>query len=558
MKKGIAVCFAALCCAAVFVSAAAEPKTGLAVYVTGDKTENEKKTLANEITNSLVKSGRYTAAERSGDFFAALAKERGAQRAALSDSRVMEAAKEHGAEHLCVADIAGVLGTFYVSIRVIDLETGEVEAVGSAYSGLLRPEDFVSVSESAAGSVFTIAQPKKPAPAPAPPPEVPPAPPPPPPPPLPPPPPEIVEVPAAPMPAPALPEIAQPLPEAPPVDASFYYNQGNANIQSNNNDGAIANYTEALKLDPRLIYALIARGAAYYSKGDYQSAVDDYSRTLELEPNDAGVFNSRGNAYRQMGNYQMAIADYEAALRIDPNNAEAREALELIKLDKSGAGEETTVRKPLFAIYKDGMQYGVSAAFSGQYLNNVYGYSHNTANSHRYDGMGFRIGVALTLPLNDWLMVETELNYIYRTMDNYWNSFSSDVYIDESAVSIPLLARASTPLSRFNINFPLLSGIGVYGESGIMLQFPFGTRFGVDEADSKPIKIKDRNSELQFVVGGGATFEFKGTWYAGYRLIPSFTDFAGDYGWLLQHEFYCSLMFSVDKVPFLPSLLAKF
>jgi len=550
MKKEIAVCFAALCCAAVFVSAAAEPKAGLAVYVTGDKTENEKKALADEITKSFVKEGQYTAAERSGEFLAALAKERLAQRAAISDARVMEAAKEHGAEHLCVADITGVLGTFYVSIRVINLETGEVEAVGSAYSGLQRPEDFVSVSESATGSVFAIAQPvaaKKAAPAPQPPVEVPPAPPPA----LP----EIAEVPPAPMPAP---EIAPALPEPPPVDASFYYNQGNANIQSNDNDGAIASYTEALKLDPKLIYALIARGAAYYSKGDYQSAVDDYSRTLELEPNDAGVFNSRGNAYRQMGNYQMAIADYEAALRIDPNNAEAREALELIKLDKSG--EEELVKKPLFAIYKDGIQYGLSVAFSGQYLKGLSGggYIHSPDYKYGYDGMGFRIGVALTLPLNDWMMLETELNYIYRAMDNYWNSLSSAVYINESSISIPLLVRASAQVSRFNINLPLLNSVGVYGESGVMLQFPFGTRFGVEEADSKPVKIKDRNSELLFVFGGGATFEFKGTWYAGYRLIPSFTDFAGDYGWLLQHEFYCSLMFSLDKVPLLPSLLAKF
>ncbi|MDR2591695.1 MAG: tetratricopeptide repeat protein [Chitinispirillales bacterium] len=531
MKKEIAVCFAALCCAAVFTSAAAEPKPGLAVYVTGDKTENEKKTLANDITNSFVKSGQYTVAERSDEFLAALAKERGTQRVPIpiSDARIIEAAKEYGVEQLCMTDIAGVLGTFYVSLRVIDIETGEVGAVGSAYSNLQRPEDFASVSDNAVGAVFTIAlpvAPKKPAPAPAieevtpvPPPAEPPVP-------------APAPIPA-PIPAPDLPEVT------PAVDASFYYNQGNANVQSNDHDGAIANYTEALKLDPRLIYALIARGAAYYSKGDYQSAVDDYSRTLELEPNDAGVFNSRGNAYRQMGNYEMAIADYEAALRIDPNNAEARESLELIKLDKSGEEkpEHTITFSGLLAdmlnMPKGEVRYGVIVSIAPQLLK-VSGNAYDNHLSHSdYSGVSVPFGLALSIPITGWLTAETEFKYTYRSLDTYWGSFHSKTYIDESAINVPFLARVTVPWRN----------LGFYIESGFQLEFPFGTEFSVENSDSKPVSINDRGIELQYVLGWGVSFEYKAKWNVGYRVVPSCSDFGGNYGWLFQQELYCSLTF---------------
>jgi tetratricopeptide (TPR) repeat protein len=545
MKKEIAVCFAALCCVAVFTSAAAEPKSGLAVYVTGDKTENEKKTLANDITNSLVKSGQYTVAERSDEFLAALAKERGTQRVpvTISDARIIEAAKEHGVEQLCVADIAGVLGTFYVSLRVIDIEAGEVGAVSGVYSNLQRPEDFASVGDNAVGAIFTIALPvtaKKPAPAPAieeaapaPPPVEPPAEP------------AIAEIHGAPIPAPDLPEVTP----APAVDASFYYNQGNANVQSNDHDGAIANYTEALKLDPRLIYALIARGAAYYSKGDYQSAVDDYSRTLELEPNDAGVFNSRGNAYRQMGNYQMAVADYEAALRIDPNNAEARESLELIKLDKSGEEKpkHTITFSGLLAdmlnMPKGEIRYGVIVSIAPQSLE-VSGSAYDNHLSHsNYSGVSVPFGLALSVPITGWLTAETEFKYIYRSLDNYWGSFHSTTYIEESAISVPFLAKVTVPWRN----------LGFYVESGFQLEFPFGTEFSVEGSDSKPVSINDRGIELQYVLGWGVSFEYKAKWNVGYRVAPSCSDFGGSYGWLFQQELYCSLTFP----GVLPSFLTR-
>jgi len=551
MKKELAACFAALCCAAVFTIALAEAKPHLVVYVIGDKAENEKKTLTNELMSSFVRSGQYTAAERSNDFAAALAQGPGKPR--VSDARIMEVAKQHGVEHVCVADITSIFGTYYVSLRIVNVETNEVDVISSANSNLKRHDDFTAVSDKMVAAAFTVGQvaaAAKPQPAhvpePSPPVEIP------------------AEHPIIAEPHPDLSAAAE-LPVAPPPimpipgiqdidgahpagDANYYYNRGYASTMGDDNDGAIANYTEALKLDPKLIYALIARGAAYYSKGDYQSAVDDYSKTLELEPNDAGVFNSRGNAYRKMGNYDMAIADYEAALRIDPNNTEARENLELISLDKSGSGGgqgygygygseggeyKPKYRRPFFGIYRDRIRVGFTVVGSYNELTDIpYSYNHGGKYEH-YHGEAFRFGIATTVPFASWVMLTAEFAGTYRNIDAHWNSYFLEPEITEYTVNIPVTIRVATPWQ----------GLGLYLESGLQYEYPLVSEISFHESDSKPVNISDRNSELQFVVGGGTFLKLGAKWWWGTRIILPISDFAGNAGWLPQWDFSWSLLF---------------
>jgi len=70
------------------------------------------------------------------------------------------------------------------------------------------------------------------------------------------------------------------------------------------------------------------RGNVYYSKRDYDRAIADYTEAIKINPNDAVLYANRGNAYREKRDYDRAIADYEAALRISPNNADAKQQLE--------------------------------------------------------------------------------------------------------------------------------------------------------------------------------------------------------------------------------------
>src|SRR5207249_1914 len=45
-----------------------------------------------------------------------------------------------------------------------------------------------------------------------------------------------------------------------------------------------ADYTEAIRLDPKRAPAYAGRGHAWYRKGEYAKAVEDYERALKLDP----------------------------------------------------------------------------------------------------------------------------------------------------------------------------------------------------------------------------------------------------------------------------------
>jgi tetratricopeptide (TPR) repeat protein len=71
----------------------------------------------------------------------------------------------------------------------------------------------------------------------------------------------------------------------------------------------------------------LPRGNAYYAKKDYDRAIADYSEALRLDPTTLPggtrvvTYNNRCNAYADKKDYAHAIADYGQAIGIDPKNA---------------------------------------------------------------------------------------------------------------------------------------------------------------------------------------------------------------------------------------------
>jgi tetratricopeptide (TPR) repeat protein len=59
-------------------------------------------------------------------------------------------------------------------------------------------------------------------------------------------------------------------------------------------------------------------GNAWRNKGDFDRAIADYNQALTINPQDAEAYNNRGNAWRNKGDFDRAIADYTQALRINP------------------------------------------------------------------------------------------------------------------------------------------------------------------------------------------------------------------------------------------------
>ncbi len=83
-------------------------------------------------------------------------------------------------------------------------------------------------------------------------------------------------------------------------------------------DKAVADFTEAIRLDPKSPEAHFNRGNAFLRKGDLDKAIADFTESIRLDPRHAETFGGRGSSCRLKGNYDKAIADYTEAIRLAP------------------------------------------------------------------------------------------------------------------------------------------------------------------------------------------------------------------------------------------------
>jgi Tfp pilus assembly protein PilF len=83
-------------------------------------------------------------------------------------------------------------------------------------------------------------------------------------------------------------------------------------------DRAIANYDEAIRLDPKYVNAYNNRGNAWHEKGEYDRAIVDYTEALRIDPKSAMSWTNRAIIWAALGQYDHAIAEYTEAIRLDP------------------------------------------------------------------------------------------------------------------------------------------------------------------------------------------------------------------------------------------------
>jgi len=68
-------------------------------------------------------------------------------------------------------------------------------------------------------------------------------------------------------------------------NAATYNDRGLAREKKGDLNGAIADFNEAIKLDPKYAYAYNNRGNIKSRKGDLNGAMADYNRAIKLNPN---------------------------------------------------------------------------------------------------------------------------------------------------------------------------------------------------------------------------------------------------------------------------------
>lgn len=128
---------------------------------------------------------------------------------------------------------------------------------------------------------------------------------------------------------------------------------------------AIDDFTEALKLNPNMSAAYMLRARAIYASvsevygiGDnfssigtistekrqttaqqaeaYLRAIADFTEALRLDTSNAIIYQERGRVYDDNNDYDKAITDYNQAIRLDPNYAVAYNGRGIAYNDKAG------------------------------------------------------------------------------------------------------------------------------------------------------------------------------------------------------------------------------
>lgn len=151
-----------------------------------------------------------------------------------------------------------------------------------------------------------------------------------------------------------------------PTDAEGFFARANRRYSESKFDGAIADYSEALKLNPAHASALQNRcvakiglkdfagsiedctkaiqlnpqyGIAYNSrcwarlqlKQDLPAALADCNKAIELAPGYVNAYDSRGQLYMALNDKKQAVRDLEKALSMDASLKDTADALEKAK-----------------------------------------------------------------------------------------------------------------------------------------------------------------------------------------------------------------------------------
>ena len=151
MKKNITLFFIIL----FSMTAMAQDLPKIAVYVTGDLPDNNKRVLGSQMLTSLVNSGRYSGMERPGAFFAEAERKRTAEyEGVINDGQISELGKEFGVRYVCIADVVPAFGTFQIEARIVDVETSEIVLYGESRSPLKTVDELTQVLEAVVKIIF--------------------------------------------------------------------------------------------------------------------------------------------------------------------------------------------------------------------------------------------------------------------------------------------------------------------------------------------------------------------------------------------------------------------
>jgi Flp pilus assembly protein TadD len=106
-----------------------------------------------------------------------------------------------------------------------------------------------------------------------------------------------------------------------PGCVAAHNNLGNALRDQGDLDGALAEFREAIRLDPKPALPHLNLGCALADRGDWDGALAELREAARLEPKSTLPHLNLGIALRKMGDLDGAVIELREAVRLDPKHA---------------------------------------------------------------------------------------------------------------------------------------------------------------------------------------------------------------------------------------------
>jgi len=197
-----------------------------------------------------------------------------------------------------------------------------------------------------------------------------------------------------------------------PNYANAYNNRGLARVQLGDKQQAISDYNQALQTDPKLALAYYNRGSARADLGDPQGAIGDYDQALQIDPNLALAYNNRGLAHAQLGDKQKAIDDYNKALQTDPN-------LSLAYYNRGGVRAESGDKQGAIDDYNQALRIDPNLAVAYNNRGLVRAESGDKQKAIDDYNQALRINPNLAVAYNNRGLVRAQLGDKQKAIDDY-------------------------------------------------------------------------------------------------------------------------------------------
>lgn len=104
-----------------------------------------------------------------------------------------------------------------------------------------------------------------------------------------------------------------------PKNPTIYTLLGDAYLEQNDGNQAIANYEKALDIDKKFTKAILREGKLYSRAKNYNLALDYYNKAINIDSTYAPAFRERAELRFRAGQADRAAADYQKYLKLNDN-----------------------------------------------------------------------------------------------------------------------------------------------------------------------------------------------------------------------------------------------